>query len=106
MKLSQLMTRVSLGVALAGGFAVTLPSASYAEFGEHQHYYSNDDSDGTAFSYYRGYFSNENEQAGQATRPQQPQARANSRAPRRNAAEPTQAPSRAPCQAQWNGSCQ
>ena len=69
MKMSQLMTRVSLGVALAGGFAVTLPSASYA-FGEQQHYYDSEYEPGSAFSYYKGYFDN-SQSGGQATRQQQ-----------------------------------
>jgi hypothetical protein len=103
MKLSQLMTRVSLAVALAGGLAVTLPSVSYAAFGEHQ-YYNSDEEPGSAFSYYKGYFSNDSEQAGQATRPQA-QERTNSRAPRRNATEPTQAPSKPSCLVDAYGAC-
>ena len=62
MKMSQLMTKVSLGVVLAGTLAVMTPSASYA-FGEHQYYFQNEESDGTAWSYYRGYFSNESDPA-------------------------------------------
>ena len=78
MKLRQLMTRVSLGVALAGGFAVTLPSASYA-FGEHEHYYDNEFEPGSAWSYYKGYFTSESDPATRTTRPQA-QERTNSRA--------------------------
>ena len=69
MNISQLMTKVSLCVALVGTVIVILPSASYA-FGEHRYYYQNDDSDGTAWDYYRGYFSNDDaSSSGQATRP-------------------------------------
>src|SRR5262245_14952840 len=94
MTLSQLMTRVSLGVALAGTVVMTLPSASYA-FGEHRYYYTNDDSDGTAWDYYRGYFSNENDSSAESTRPRE--TGRTQRAPRRNVTEPAQAPVRPSC---------
>jgi len=103
MKLRQLMTRVSLGVALAGGFAVALPSASYA-FGEQQHYYDSENEPGSAFSYYKGYF--DNSQSGQATRQQEPQARGNSRTPRRNVTEPTQGEGQKQCMRGAYGGCQ
>src|SRR5262245_10424018 len=87
MNISQLITKVSLGVALAGTLAVALPSASYA-FGESRYYYSNDDSDGTVWDYYRGYFSNEKERSVETTRP-----RAQAQRPsRRNATESTNTP--------------
>jgi len=103
-KMSQLMTKVSLGVALAGALAVTLPSASYA-FGEHEHYYDSENEPGSTWSYYKGYFSNDS--TGQATRPQQQQERTNSRAPRRNATtEPSQVPTKPSCMVGAYGGCQ
>ena len=105
MNMSQLMTRVSLGVALAGGLAVTLPSVSYAAFGEHEHYYGDDGEPGSTFSYYKGYFSNDSDPATRTPRPQA-QDRTNSRAPRRNATEPTQAPSKPSCMVGAYGGCQ
>src|SRR4051794_30630458 len=86
MNMSQLMTKVFLGSALAGTLAVALPSASYA-FGDQRYYYGNDDSDGTAWDYYRGYFSNE---AVESTRPRAPAQ--TPRTSRRNAAGAANAP--------------
>jgi len=104
-KMSQLMTTVSLGVALAGALAVTLPSASYA-FGEHEHYYDSENEPGSAWSYYKGYFTNDSDSATRATRPQA-QERTNSRAPRRNATtEPSQVPSKPSCMVSAYGACQ
>ena len=86
--MSQLMTKISLGIALAGILAAASPITSYA-FGEQRYYYSNDDSDGTAWDYYRGYFSNEAPSA-QTTRPRaQTQTQ---RGSRRNAAAPGNTP--------------
>src|SRR5262245_4708200 len=102
MKMSQLMTKVSLGVALAAAVLLTLPSASYA-FGEQRYYYSNDDSDGTAWDYYRGYFSNENDATTGSTRPRaQVQTQ---RTPRRNVAEPTNTPAAPSCIVGTDGGC-
>jgi hypothetical protein len=104
MTMSQLMTKVSLGVAVAGTLVMTLPSASQAAFGENRYYYQNDDSDGTAWDYYRGYFSNENTPSTDATQP-----RASTRAQRgqrRNAAEPAPAPAARPtCMVGADGGC-
>jgi hypothetical protein len=101
MKMNQLMIKFSISVALVGAVAVTLPSASHA-FGEHQYYYQHED-DGSSWSYYRGYFSNENEPTVEGTRPGT-QARTN-RAPRRNVTEPAQAPARPSCLVGSDGSC-
>ena len=101
MKMNQLMTKVSLGVVLAGTLAVMTPSASYA-FGEHQYYFQNEESDGTAWSYYRGYFSNESDPAVESTQPRA-QTRTQ-RTPRRGVAEPTHTPARS-CMVESNGSC-
>lgn len=103
MKLSQLMTKVSLGVALAGIVAVTLPSASYA-FGEHRYYYSNDDADGTVWDYYRGYFSNEHDATPEAARPRA-STRTNNAAPRRNATTPARSQERPTCMVGADGGC-
>ena len=103
MTLSQLMTKVSLGVALVGALAVALPTASHA-FGEQQYYYSPDE-DGSTFSYYRGYFSNDSEHATRQTQRQQGPARTNNRAPRRDNTEPTQAQERPSCMVGTDGGC-
>jgi hypothetical protein len=55
MKLSQLLTNVSFGLAVAGALAVMSPVASQA-FDGHKYYYQPDD-DGALWSYYPGYFS-------------------------------------------------
>ena len=104
MKISQLITKVSLGVALAGTVAVTMPSASYA-FGEHQYYYANDDADGTVWDYYRGYFSNDNDSSHEAARPRAQTRSNNNTAPRRNATTPSRSQERAPCLIQSDGGC-
>jgi hypothetical protein len=103
MTLSQVMTKVSLGVAVAATLAVTVPSASYA-FGDQDHYYSSNSEDpGSVWSNYRGYFSNENDPTVRATRPHA-QVRAN-RSPRGVATEPTHAPERPACMVGPDGGC-
>ena len=109
MNMSQLMTKVSLGVVLAGALAVSLPTASYA-FGEQQqqqqqHYFDNDGEPGSTLSYYKGYFSNESEPATRPTQRQQEPARTNSRAPRRTATDPAQPADRPSCMFGADGGC-
>jgi hypothetical protein len=104
MKMSHLMTKVSLGVALAGTLAVAMPSASYA-FGEHQYYYANDDADGTVWDYYRGYFSNDSDSTRDAARPRAQTRSNNNTAPRRNATTPSRSQDRPSCMVGSDGGC-
>jgi len=107
MNLKSLMTRISLGVALAGALAVTLPASSYAFDGQ-RYFYSNPSEDpGSVWDFYPGYFNGDSlggygvhedtRARAQATPRNQPRGNAGAQAAPQERVQQ--------CQVQWNGGC-
>lgn len=105
MNLSQLMSRVCLGVVLAGTLAVTLPASSYAFDGQRYFYTNNSEDPGSVWEYYPGYFNGDppggygvhEDTRARAQAPNQPRSNARVQAAPQERVQQ--------CQVQWNGGC-